>query len=170
MDNKAFYALLYQTIGDATPNLQDCGALCGAACCQGGDEDGMYLFPGEEALFPGADWYTLLEGGLSVAGKPTQLLVCKGVCPRAMRPLYCRLFPIMPYISRENRLMLRLYPAGICPLAQTGGLKNIDAQFRANVKAVAKLLYANERTKAFLWEHSRLMDDMALLPYLLLKK
>ena len=38
-------------VGGLTPLKSDCGALCGAACCQA-DEDGqggMYLFPGEEA-------------------------------------------------------------------------------------------------------------------------
>ena len=37
-------------IGPLTPMITDCGALCGAACCQP-DEDGqggVYLFPGEE--------------------------------------------------------------------------------------------------------------------------
>ena len=35
-----------------TPLRQDCGALCGGACCTPDEEDrsGMMLFPGERAL------------------------------------------------------------------------------------------------------------------------
>ena len=44
-----------EIIGALTPLAGDCGALCGAACCQP-DEDGqggMFLFPGERALLAG---------------------------------------------------------------------------------------------------------------------
>jgi len=44
-------------IGELTPMLNDCGALCGAACCQP-DEDGqggVHLFPGEAALLRDCD-------------------------------------------------------------------------------------------------------------------
>ena len=48
----------YTLIGEKTPLMTDCGALCGAACCQP-DEDGqggVYLFPGEEALLADVRW------------------------------------------------------------------------------------------------------------------
>ena len=41
----------YEAIGDKTPMMSDCGALCSAACCFT-DEDGqggVNLLPGEEA-------------------------------------------------------------------------------------------------------------------------
>ena len=43
-------------IGERTPLQSDCGKLCGAACCQPGEDrqGGMYLFPGEETPLPGA--------------------------------------------------------------------------------------------------------------------
>ena len=47
----------YAAIGDLTPMLTDCGALCGAACCQT-DEDGqggVHLFPGEAARLKDCD-------------------------------------------------------------------------------------------------------------------
>ena len=45
-------------IGGLTPLHQDCGALCEAACCRpdADGQGGVYLFPGEESLFRGADW------------------------------------------------------------------------------------------------------------------
>ena len=73
-------------IGERTPLRSDCGQLCGAACCQP-DEDGqggMYLFPGEEALLPGA------------GGDFAPIYTCDGRCAREERPLACRIFPITP--------------------------------------------------------------------------
>ncbi len=40
---------------EVTPLKSDCGRICGAACCASleGEETGMLLFPGEEALYRG---------------------------------------------------------------------------------------------------------------------
>ena len=35
---------------ELTPLKTDCGRLCGGACCEGDEETGMLLFPGEDAL------------------------------------------------------------------------------------------------------------------------
>ena len=34
-----------------TPLKTDCGRLCQGACCQGDEQTGMLLFPGEEAFY-----------------------------------------------------------------------------------------------------------------------
>ncbi len=50
--NKEILERAYAAIGDLTPMLTDCGAMCEAACCEA-DEDGqggVYLFPGEKEL------------------------------------------------------------------------------------------------------------------------
>ena len=65
-----------------TPLKDDCGRLCGAACCHP-DEDGqggVALFPGEEEYYKGADWARVggrhpvlrraLSPGKSAAGLP----------------------------------------------------------------------------------------------------
>lgn len=126
-----------------TPLRQDCGLRCGAACCQA-DEDGqggMLLFPGEEALYPGADWYVLDDMGISVGGRPLTLLTCDGTCPRGERPLACRVFPLTP-VARDGgpgvALDARAWP--VCPL-MPHGMGGLSRDFVAAVRAMAALLW-----------------------------
>ena len=63
----------YAILGERTPMLNDCGLLCGAACCQP-DEDGqggVHLFPGERALLEHCGWGRIPPGGLA------PMLVCE---------------------------------------------------------------------------------------------
>ena len=75
---------LLQTL---TPLRRDCGDVCGAACCAP-DEDGqggMLLFPGEEALYqPLPAGFSLRQDDGVLPGM--LLLICGGVCDRALRP------------------------------------------------------------------------------------
>ena len=48
---EAFYRYAYSLLEEVTPLPADCGQLCGAACCKGDDETGMYLFPGERVMY-----------------------------------------------------------------------------------------------------------------------
>ena len=50
MDGALFAAR--KILEEVTPLKADCGRVCGAACCASleGEETGMLLFPGEEAL------------------------------------------------------------------------------------------------------------------------
>lgn len=82
---------------EVTPLKADCGRLCGAACCLPGEDGeavGMLLFPGEAALYESASWAQLLPAHYRLGDEPGQLLVCGGHCPRAERPLACRVFPL----------------------------------------------------------------------------
>ena len=47
----------YAAIGERTPLCSDCGALCGAACCEsdGDGQGGVDLLPGEESLIGSAE-------------------------------------------------------------------------------------------------------------------
>lgn len=132
---------------EITPLRQDCGRLCGGACCQS-DEDGqggMLLFPGEEAL------YTPLPAGFSITPDDSVapgglLLRCEGRCDRKTRPLACRLFPLLP--TREGaRLDWRGW--AVCPLMEYGKA----GQRKDFVQAVAQagqILYACPRHAEFL--------------------
>lgn len=105
-----------------TPLKSDCGLLCGAACCRP-DEDGqggVALFPGEEALYEGAAW-ARVEGGI---------LTCGGRCPRDMRPLGCRIFPLTPLRRKSGALFVRVdrRAFAMCPLAPSG-LRALDPEF-----------------------------------------
>ncbi len=123
MVDKKLYQKAHSFFEGVTPLEYDCGTLCEGACCRGDSRRGMYLFPGEEEMFPvqkGA-WYDISETSIFLsAGHRVKLLTCRGECPREERPLSCRLFPLMPYLTSEDLVELRLDPKGmtICPIAK----------------------------------------------------
>lgn len=157
MDGK-FYTDVYEIIGGLTPLKSDCGLLCGRRCCEGGDGDGMHLYPGEESLYPGADWYSIVDTNIPFGEGKLKLFVCKGRCPREQRPLACRLFPLMPALSPQGRLAVRMQPyRDICPLCSSGaGIKGLDADFVSAVKKAVRLLGKDAGTMAFV----RLMTEI----------
>lgn len=114
-----------------TPLRTDCGELCGAACCQA-DEDGqggVRLFPGEAVLYEGVDW-AQIDGGI---------LTCGGCCPREMRPLGCRIFPLTPFRRKSGELAMRVDRRAfrMCPLAPYG-IRALDPDFvRAALEALS---------------------------------
>ena len=123
-------------IENLTPLKTDCGLTCGAACCRA-DEDGqggVKLFPGEALLYDGADWAQIEDG----------VLTCGGRCPRASRPLGCRIFPLTPARRASGALSLRVdrRAFAMCPLAPHG-LKALDPAF---VSAVHKALSIVDET------------------------
>lgn len=108
----------WEILGDLTPMLEDCGALCGAACCAT-DEDGqggVYLFPGEEKLLEPCAWGRVLPDAFA------PMLMCDGPCERTRRPLGCRIFPLTPVRSRNGRWTVRMdaRARAVCPLADYG--------------------------------------------------
>ena len=80
----------------------------------------MGLFPGEEALYGGAQWARVEDG----------VLYCGGTCPRAARPLGCRIFPLTPYRKKGGGLGLRIdrRAFAMCPLAPSG-VRALDPAF-----------------------------------------
>lgn len=89
----------------------------------------MYLFPGEEALYPASeDWYRIKKSTCEEESlypyddTPMHVFICDGHCPRVRRPLACRLFPLTP-ILRPDGVFTLGYALGsypICPLTLTG--------------------------------------------------
>ena len=82
----------------------NCGKLCSARCCSGGDNDGMGLFPGEKELLESSTDFEIndSEGNF---GEP--VVVCRGGCDRRKRPLACRIFPLFPLaVERENEIVI----------------------------------------------------------------
>ena len=135
---KNTFRAIYRLLNKVSPLPSDCGQLCAAACCNcdgngSGEESldfemGIYLLPGEEKLF------TRKEGWLkwnvedaddfefpdSWHGK-VYFVRCKTPphCPREIRPLQCRFYPLAPYLSKEGTFHLILSPAELpyqCPL------------------------------------------------------
>ena len=129
-------------IGDRTPLFQDCGALCGAACCRP-DEDGdggMYLFPGEE-------W-----AGPILAGDFAPIAVCRGQCHRETRPLACRIFPLTPvFAGGVWKLRMDARARAMCPLAPSG-VKGVQRAFARVVLRAIRRIAADPAGEAFLRE------------------
>lgn len=132
-----------------TPLAFDCGKRCSAACCQGGEEDGMLLFPDEERYYTDCAWACIKEDRLG------KRLVCSESCERENRPLACRIFPLVMKAAwqedgslKANIIMdVRAWP--VCPLMKNGrsGLKT---EFVTAVRSAAKLLLRVDKHRAFL--------------------
>ena len=145
--NKEILERAYAAIGDLTPMLTDCGALCEAACCET-DEDGqggVYLFPGEDACIGSCEW------GRIEADAFGPMLVCDDWCDRDRRPLACRIFPLTPVKTAEGKWTVRMdaRARAMCPLVR-GGVKGLNPEFaRAVVKAI-RIIAKDPEGEAFL--------------------
>lgn len=126
-----------------TPLRTDCGLICGAACC-GPDEDGqggVKLFPGEAARYESTGWARLDNG----------VLTCNGRCPRDMRPLGCRIFPLTPCRKKSGALSLRIdrRAFAMCPLAPHG-VRALDPAFVSAVLQALDLIDKTPEGREFL--------------------
>ena len=88
----------------------------------------MLLFPGEERLYQETglpDGWEIKESRIRLPGRvtPVQLLVCSGVCTRHLRPLSCRIFPLLPRMDVRGGIRLEpdLRALPICPLLTSAG-------------------------------------------------
>ena len=116
---KVFFEEIYEALNKVEVLDHDCGKLCGAACCTAGgnygDENmGIYLMPGEEELLRDQDWLTITESDASEHDLPESwtgkvyFAKCKTppICPRDMRPIQCRTFPLAPHIDEDGKLLM----------------------------------------------------------------
>ena len=107
---------IYRLLDRVCPVPYDCGTLCGAICCCTDSENvGIYLFPGEHQIHDrNADWLEWETDKASDYNFPDSwdgevyFVNCKNPphCPRKMRPLQCRTFPLVPYIDEDGILSL----------------------------------------------------------------
>ena len=161
MNCTEFYRKIYEIIGDETPIGVDCGQLCDGACCKGDDETGMYLFPGEECLYKNeTGWFEICESEFSYNSKNVKLFICKRACNREKRPLACRIFPLLPYVTKEGKLEIILDPRGrgLCPLAIMD-LSYLDETFIQKVETIGKIMMKFRGTREYLKSLSRLADE-----------
>ena len=150
----AYSALRFVT---PLPHGLDCGKLCGARCCQGGDNDGMELFWGEERLFAHDPRFTVRTDGTR------RILVCRGVCERRMRPLACRMFPFYP-IPQETehglsvRVVYDLRGLKICPLVREA--RKPDPRFAAAVQKAGRILLRDPHNVQIMRETAAMFEDL----------
>lgn len=135
----------YAAIGDLTPLTTDCGALCGRACCLP-DEDGqggMLLFPGEDDMCAG-DWRVIEH---TDAG---DILYCSAPCPRDVRPLACRIFPLTPVFSKGVwTVRMDARARAMCPLARSG-VQGVDREFALAVRKALRIVASTAEGEEFL--------------------
>lgn len=128
---KDTYRAIYRLLNRVSPLNGDCGTLCGSACCLPAGEDlGIYLLPGEEKVFTGKeDWISWNSEQAEDYDFPDSwrgkvyFIRCTAppFCPREMRPLQCRFYPLEPHLTWDDRLFLIRSTADTpytCPLIQ----------------------------------------------------
>lgn len=145
--NKEILERAYAAIGDHTPMLTDCGALCEAACCES-DEDGqggVYLFPGEEACMGECEWGKIETDSFG------PMLVCGDWCDRDRRPLACRIFPLTPVKNAEGKWTVRMdaRARAMCPLVRSG-VKGLNPDFVRGVVKAIRIIAKDAEGEAFL--------------------
>jgi Fe-S-cluster containining protein len=156
------YKSIYAFYADTTPLTVDCGKLCGGACCESDDneETGMYLFPGEEKLFINNPDFKIIDSEFSYGDEFAKILICKGVCKREIRPLSCRIFPIIPYLKGDDfTLIFDPRAKSVCPLVELSDINELDEVFIKKTKKVIKLLMKFKKTRAFLEALCDILDD-----------
>ncbi|MBE6769012.1 MAG: hypothetical protein E7549_08960 [Ruminococcaceae bacterium] len=148
------YDAVYALLGDLTPLTADCGDVCGAACCKGGDNEGMLLFP-DEAEHLRCDDRVVRENG-------RELYVCDGGCDRNKRPLSCRLFPLFPIVTESGRVRAVYDPRAyrVCPLVQLQDNVRLDRRFVRAVRAVGRQIAATPEGLAFLKEQTAELQEI----------
>ena len=144
-------------LNDVTPLTTDCGLLCNHACCLP-DEDGqggVYLFPGEKAMT--GDWGDIIPAEM-MPGVTVDMLVCKGMCDRDLRPLACRFFPLTPIRLKSGAWSVRMdrRAFALCPLCPHGNA-GLTPEFVAAAKAAIELIASDPDGEAFL-NHWRALE------------
>jgi hypothetical protein len=163
---------VYQLLENVTPLLTDCGQLCNKQCCSLEESgQGVFLFPGEDKLFETENsWCHIkrhISNNIHYTGRNSLMLDCSGQCPREKRPLVCRLFPMAPYLNREEALEIIFDPDAyfICPLSRLGDYEVLDKHFLEKVRQVWLLLVKEKEIKENVWAYSQRLDDEAKEPW-----
>ncbi len=157
----------YKILGDATPISADCGQLCKRACCTSGhrgnsEELGMLLFPGEENFFSPS----LKKQKISIHGRKGYFASCSGRCIRSLRPLSCRIFPLLPYVAQDDRDLSKPFrfslipdPRGkyLCPLIYAGD--HIEDNFREHVAMAINEAGKCRSVRRFIFQLSEIADE-----------
>ena len=138
---------------NVTPLKTDCGRLCAAACCQGDEATGMLLFPGEETLYEGCAFGSVIDAEFSLGGRPSKLFVCSGSCERENRPLACRLFPLFLKFNEDGSTKLRMdnRAKSVCPLTDYG-VEALDSAFVDAARQAYDVLLEDEVCARYLKE------------------
>jgi hypothetical protein len=170
-DYQKAYALL-----DIPPLESDCGILCASVCCKEYEPGvGMYLLPGEEQMFAGNEpWLTWEFPKAQRHDFPPDwkgrvaFVTCNGKCPRDMRPVQCRTFPLMPYLTPDGKLDVtldRLSGILICPIVQNPEKHLLRPEFYEAVESAWSILIKDPLIRSDVWQQSRELDKDESSPW-----
>ncbi len=172
--SKEDFQKVYELFDQATPLSGDCGQRCGAVCCKPGpffqySPLYIYMLPGEEVLHDKKDswlrWYSLNTKKYLFPkswGKSFWAVRCTGPdnCKRELRPIQCRTFPLMPYLTVEGNLQLILYNQQLpyeCPLITEG--TPLDEKFIECVRNAWEILLKDVRIYDYVKTESESMRN-----------
>lgn len=111
----------------------------------------MLLFPGEEALYDHAAGWELREAS------GDRLLICGGTCDRTMRPLSCRIFPLLPLLREDGvHVVTDARARGTCPLRRD----DLSTQFVQAVRTCGERLAEDPVQREFLLRLTRIHDEL----------
>lgn len=166
MNSAYIYLQIYRLFDTHTPLAVDCGQLCGGACCEG-DDSGMFLFPGERAVYnllkPEGFRIEMSDLEYTYDGKThkTPIIFCNGDCDRYVRPLACRIFPLIPVFDENGKLEIITDPRAkkLCPLAKTLFMEEYDEAFVDAVKKAFILLIKNKQVYSFMQEYTKYINE-----------
>ena len=157
---------IYKLLDHVTPLNEDCGELCCARCCKGGDHDGMWLLPDEDLLLKDADFLTIHE---ALEGK---YAICNGHCDRKLRPIACRIFPYFPMMFRTRagthsvKAMPDVRAMASCALFDADA-PEIDPRFKQAVRRAGMLMLQDRCMRGWLDRNSSYLFDIAQMKALL---
>ncbi len=151
-------------LGNFTPLKTDCGALCGAACCQcdADGQGGVALLPAEAELLANPSWGKLDRDDSMDA----PMLLCDGPCQRELRPYLCRVFPLCPVKGKDGRWTVRMdaRARSACPLTRSG-LRALDPEFVRRAAHSASLIASDPEGEAFLTRWAEIEAQFRLPPF-----
>lgn len=167
-----FFRACYRFLDRFSPVDSDCGLLCSAACChakQADTEMGIFLLPGEELMQKDAGWLALstekcAEYELPASwGEEFTFAKCPepDSCRRMLRPLQCRTFPLMPYISEAGELTMLYNDSELpyeCPLIEDEIPLNDD--FVMATRTVWKHLMRDQRVRDMVIQDSEALREL----------
>ena len=165
MNCKDLYERVYALFDKVTPlDDVDCGLACDAACCKGDKDEGMYLYPGEMAMYDGKEkWISVEKSEFYIDDVPVPIAICDGKCDRKKRPLACRIFPLMFYAKRGDKtIKIQMDPRAraMCPLARVLTVEDLSEQFVLNVSEAADMLSEYKEIMEFIYEQSEMIDEL----------
>jgi len=162
MHKTILYKKAYRMLDNITPLKFDCGLLCKSRCCKGDNETGMHLYPGEEVMQNSNKLIKIMDKLFD--GEKIKFAVCNGKCDRRNRPLACRVFPLVPYISQDGRLHIVGDPRAkhICPLLLHCDLVKMDRRFKSSIYKVFRLLMEDMEIREYVCRLSNTLREYAL--------